>query len=75
MNGGKALNFKLYNKKNMTMNDLNRLKTLLNKVFSKCLKQAYYYIYMPDFRGDMQVLMKERPCTSNMIRNSLKEIC
>lgn len=29
---------------------------------------------MPDFRGDMQILMKERPCTSNMIRNSLKEM-
>ena len=55
------------------MDDLNHLKTLLEKVFSKCLKQVYY-IYMPDFRGYMQVLMKERPCTSNMIRNSLKEM-
>ena len=42
------------------MDDLNRLKTLLEKVFSKCLKQVYYYIYMPDFRGDMQVLMKRK---------------
>ena len=56
------------------MDDLNRLKTFIGKSIYKCLKQVYYYIYMPDFRGDMQVLMKERPCTSNMIRNSLKEM-
>lgn len=56
------------------MDDLNCLKTLLKQDFNKLLNQTYYYIYVPEFRKYMQVLMKERPCTSNMIRNSLKEM-